>query len=298
MDHLVEARRQLLLRLSPHVRVALDHRESRMRLKPRIIFDYELLYMEKGELTLRIERDVHTIVPGDIVLFKPGKEHEIVGSSGECRMPHIHFDLFYDEDAEAVPVNFKPIKECSEEELRLIRPDPLGDVLHMPDILRIGNHAEIHRQLLHLIHAYDRRDEAFIVLQKSLVLSIIHQLIKGLEAEQNAGLTLHEKTLERTVTHIVDHYNRVVGLDELSRIACLSVYHFSRLFKEKYGLSPHQFQIRRRIEKAKEYMLYSRCSLTSIAEEVGYGSVYAFSKAFKQAEGVSPRQFVRAFAGN
>lgn len=298
MDPLAEARRRLLRELSPHVRVALDHREPRMRLKPRIIFDYELLYMEKGEMSLRIEQAIHTIVPGDIVLFKPGKEHEILKSAGECRMPHIHFDLVYDEDSEAMPINFKPLKECSAEEVRLIRPDLLGSVLHMPDIVRIGNHGEILHQLLKLIHAYDRRDEAFIVLQKSLVLSFLHQLIKGLEAVQNARLTLHERALEQTVTHIVEHYNRDVGLDELSRIACLSVYHFSRLFKEKYGLSPHQFQIRRRIEKAKDYMLYSRRSLTSIAEEIGYGSVYAFSKAFKQAEGVSPRQFVRAFAGN
>lgn len=297
MNPSIEARRGLLRQLSPHVRVALDHREPRMRLKPRIIFDYELLYMEKGELTLRIEQDVYKIVPGDIVLFKPGKEHEILGSAGECRMPHIHFDLVYDAQSEAVPVNFKPLRECSPDEVRLIRPDLLGDVLQMPDIVRIGNHGEILHQLLKLIHAYDRRDEAFIVLQKSLVLSIVHQLIKGLEAKQNARLTLHEKALEQTVTHIVDHYNREVNLDELSRIACLSVYHFSRLFKERFGLSPHQFQIRRRIEKAKEYMLYSSRSLTSIAEEVGYGSVYAFSKAFKQAEGVSPRQFIRSFSG-
>lgn len=297
MDRHAEERLELLRQLSPNVRRAWNHSAPGMRLRPRIIFDYELLYMEMGQLTLRVENDWHTIVPGDIVLFKPGKEHEIPDSSGDCRMPHIHFDLLYAADFENVPINFKTRQECSQEEAGLIRPDLLGEVLRLPDVIRIGGHAEVHRQLLQLIHAYDRRDEAFVLMQKSLVLLILHQLLQGLEAERGERLSLHEKALERTVTHIVEHYNRTVSLDELSRVACLSVFHFSRLFKERYGLTPHQFQIQRRIEKAKDYMLYSPRSLTSIAEEVGYGSVYAFSKAFKQAEGVSPRQFIRSFSG-
>jgi len=292
-----DAVRELLRQMSPNVRRAWNHRTVDMKLKPRIIFDYELLYLEKGELYLRIENRLHTLVPGDLLLLKPGIEHEFLGSSGECWMPHIHFDVMDDASFEAVPVNFKTRAECSEAEARLIRPNHLGDVLGMPDVIRIGGHGEVHRLLMKLIHAYDRRDETFIVLQKSLVLHILHLLLKGLEAQHKAHLSLHEKTLEQAVTYIVDHYNRTISLEELSRQACLSVFHFSRLFKEKYGLSPHQFQIRQRIEKSKSFMIYGRRSLTSIAEEVGYGSVYAFSKAFKQAEGVSPRQYIRAYLG-
>lgn len=294
---MTEQRRSLLRQFSPNVRLAWNHRVSEMTLKSRIIFDYELLYLEKGELSVRIEQEFHKLHPGDIILFKPGKEHEFLGSNGECWMPHIHFDVLNYEDFDAVPINFKTRRECTEEEASLIRPDILGAALNFPDVIRIGGHAEILHHLHRLIHAYDRMDQEFTILQKSLVLLILHQLAKGLEAQHSTHLTLHEKALERTVTYIVEHYNRTVHLSELSKIACLSVFHFSRLFKEKYGLSPHQFQIRRRIEKAKELMMFSRLSLTSIAEEVGYGSVYAFSKAFKQAEGVSPREFIRVSSG-
>ncbi len=287
----------MLIQFSPNVRRAWNHRVPKMLLKPRIIFDYELLYVEKGELSIRIEEDFYTILPGDIVLFKPGKEHEIMGSVGECWMPHIHFDLMYYEDFEDVPINFKTLKECSESELRLIRQDILDTALPIPDIIRISNHIEIYNTILKLIHAYDRKDPGFVILQKSLLLHIVYHLEKGLHAKMNTHLTLHQKALEQVVTHIVDHYDETIPLDVLAKIACLSVYHFSRLFKEKYSLSPHQFQIRHRIEKAKELMSYSHLSLTSIAEKVGYGSLYAFSKAFKQVEGVSPRQFIRTFLG-
>ncbi|MDU2243313.1 MAG: AraC family transcriptional regulator, partial [Paenibacillus sp.] len=95
------------------------------------------------------------------------------------------------------------------------------------------------------------------------------------------------------VTYIMEHYNETVPLEALSKIACLSVFHFSRIFKQTFDLTPHQFQIRYRIEKSKELMMFNRLSLSTIAEKVGYGNVYSFSKAFKQTEGMSPRQFMR-----
>jgi AraC-like DNA-binding protein len=122
-------------------------------------------------------------------------------------------------------------------------------------------------------------------------------IIKGLDVIENSHLILHQKALDNTATHIMENYNQSIKLEDLAKIACLSVFHFSRLFKHKYGLSPHQFQIQYRIERAKELMIYSQLSLTSIAEKIGYGSVFAFSKSFKQMIGISPRQFIKTFSG-
>ena len=294
MEPTYDARSRIMLQLSPNIRRAWNHKVDHMKMKPRIIFDYELLYLEKGELTVSIEDELHELKPGDIVLFKPGKEHEFLHSVGECVMPHIHFDVLHYEDFEEVPIYFKTLPEGAEE-ARFLRPDVLGRVFGIPDVLRIGNHGEVHKLLLQIIHAYERRDPEFAILQKSLVLRIIYLVLKGLEANANPSVTLRHKSLEAAFSHIIEHYNEPVRLEELAKIACLSVYHFSRLFKLKYGQAPHQLQMRHRIEKAKEFMIYSPLSMTAIAERVGYGSVFAFSKAFKQMEGVSPTQFMKSF---
>jgi AraC-like DNA-binding protein len=76
------------------------------------------------------------------------------------------------------------------------------------------------------------------------------------------------------------------------------VFHFSRIFKQTFDLTPHQFQIRYRMEKAKELMIFHRLSLSTIAEKVGYSNIYSFSKAFKQVEGMSPRQFMRSHSNS
>jgi hypothetical protein len=242
MEEFEYNKKSLMMRLSPNIRRAWNHRVQQMKMKPRIIFDYELLYLEKGELTISIEEKNYTLLPGDIVLFKPGKEHEFLGSHGESWMPHIHFDVLYYEDFEEVPINFKGLKECSEQERNIIRPDVLGTILNIPDVIRIGNHGEIYKTLIRLIHAYERRDSDFPILQKSLTLRMIYHILKGLDALENSHLMLHQKALEDTVTHIMESYNQNIKLEDLSKIACLSVFHFSRLFKHKYGLSRINFK--------------------------------------------------------
>lgn len=286
----------MMHRLSPNVRRAWNHRVDEMQLPPRIIFDYELLYVEKGELTIRLEDEVFVAEPGCIILFKPGKEHEFYSSRGECWMPHIHFDVLYYEDHEQVPINFKNRGDCSEDELAWLRPDILGVIFKFPDVIRIGNHAEVHKTLMQIIHAYERRDADSPLLQKSLVLRIIYLLLKGLKAKENVHLVQHQRAMEQAVTYMMEHFNETVPLETLSKIACLSVFHFSRIFKQTFDLTPHQFQIRYRIEKSKELMMFNRLSLSSIAEKVGYSNVYSFSKAFKQLEGVSPREFLRTYS--
>lgn len=289
-------RQQLLQALSPYVRRAWHHKVEHMKLAPRIIFDYELLYVEQGELDIRIGGESLTVFPGDLLLFKPGIEHEFVHSRGPCWMPHIHFDALYYEDYEEVPINFKLRAECSPQELSWLRPDWLGSVLEIPHLIRVQNHAEIHQDLMRLIHAYERRDAEFPLLQKSLVLDILYLVIKGLKSAGHGQLSLHQAAMERAVTHIMEHYNDIIRLEDLSKTACLSLYHFSRVFKQTYDVSPHQFQIRYRMERAKELMMYSRLSLSAIAEQVGYSSIYAFSKAFKSACGISPKKYMSTHA--
>lgn len=287
---------ELMNTMSPNVRRAWNHKVEEMRLATRIIFDYELLYVERGELTLRVNHEIVTAVPGDIILFKPGIQHEFIDSEGECWMPHIHFDVLYYEDFEEVPINFKPRSECSLKETQWIRPDLLGSVLKFPFMFRIGNHTEVLKTLMQIIHAYERRDPEFPILQKSLVLRIIYLLIKGMKAKNNTQLLLHQGTMERTVTYMMEHYNENIPLHVLSKIACLSVYHFSRIFKQTYGLSPHQFQMRYRIDKSKEFMMFGQMSLSSIAERIGYSTIHSFSKAFKQMEGIPPKQYIATYS--
>jgi transcriptional regulator GlxA family with amidase domain len=176
----------------------------------------------------------------------------------------------------------------------MIRPDVLGENgMDILDIIRISNHSDVLRSLKNIIYYYERRDPASMLLQKSLVIEILYKIMAGIESVNNRILSTHNKELDKALSYILEHYREQISIEELAKKCCLSTHHFERLFKKKYRVSSSRYIIRYRIEKAKEIMLYSKMSVSSISEEVGYGSIHSFSKAFKRMEGISPLEYMK-----
>ncbi|HLL89724.1 MAG TPA: AraC family transcriptional regulator, partial [Tepidisphaeraceae bacterium] len=73
----------------------------------------------------------------------------------------------------------------------------------------------------------------------------------------------------------------------------LSYERFRKLFRQRTGHSPHDYRIRRRIDKAKALIHQERLSNKQVAYALGYPDPFTFSKQFKQVVGVSPEQFRR-----
>jgi AraC-like DNA-binding protein len=90
---------------------------------------------------------------------------------------------------------------------------------------------------------------------------------------------------------IDDHYAGPLNLKKLSGEACLSKYHFLRLFKLLYNKTPYQYLSERRIEKAREKLKYENLKVREICEDVGFESTTSFSIKFKAYTGETPAVF-------
>jgi len=97
---------------------------------------------------------------------------------------------------------------------------------------------------------------------------------------------LHER-LCRARRFIDECYGLPLDLREISRQACLSRYHFLRLFRDEFETTPHQYLIRR-IEKAKELLRSRGLSVTDVCLEVGFQSLGSFSSLFRRCVGHAP----------
>lgn len=103
---------------------------------------------------------------------------------------------------------------------------------------------------------------------------------------------LHER-LSRARKFIDDSYYLPLDLSEMSKQACLSRYHFLRLFRDTYDTTPHQYLIHRRIEKAKELLRLRSLSVTDVCFEVGFESLGSFSSLFRKCVGDAPKNYRR-----
>ena len=101
---------------------------------------------------------------------------------------------------------------------------------------------------------------------------------------------LHER-LWRARRFIDDSYHLPLDLSEISKQACLSRYHFLRLFRDTFETTPHQYLIKRRIEKAKELLRARRLSVTDVCFEVGFESLGSFSSLFRKCVGDPPTSY-------
>jgi AraC family transcriptional regulator len=108
--------------------------------------------------------------------------------------------------------------------------------------------------------------------------------------------TIDPKRLQRVLDFIESRIAAEISLDDLAAEACLSPFHFSRVFRAATGMSPHRYVIERRIEAAKEKLRLGRSSLVEIALDTGFGSQANFTRAFRKMTGVTPGQY-RELAG-
>ena len=92
-----------------------------------------------------------------------------------------------------------------------------------------------------------------------------------------------------------EHYAQPWRLVDLGRLAGVSPNHLVQLFTRETGLSPHQYLIRQRLDRAKELLRHSDVPVTQLALDLGFSSSQHFAKTFKQLAGASAMEYRRRF---
>ncbi len=105
---------------------------------------------------------------------------------------------------------------------------------------------------------------------------------------------LPQRLLKQVLDYIHEHLGEDMTLVTLAAIAHMSPSYFSRLFKQSTGLSPHQYVIQCRINRAKQLLLQGKLSLAEIAYSLGFTHQSHLSHHFKRLVGLSPKAFVNS----
>ncbi|HVU54891.1 MAG TPA: AraC family transcriptional regulator [Puia sp.] len=88
-----------------------------------------------------------------------------------------------------------------------------------------------------------------------------------------------------------ENFYESIDLDRISREACLSRYHFHRLFTRIYRRTPHQYLTYKRVEQARQWLADKDLSVSEICNNVGFESIGSFSVLFKKEIGYAPQYY-------
>ena len=83
-----------------------------------------------------------------------------------------------------------------------------------------------------------------------------------------------------------------ITVDEIANAACVSKFHFIRMFSEQVGMTPHQYVLISRINKCK-MALESGEKAVDMAMELGFSDVSHLNRKFKSIFGITPNQYQR-----
>lgn len=100
--------------------------------------------------------------------------------------------------------------------------------------------------------------------------------------------------VKNLIVDLVQHKNSQLKTnlsDYLSKEFSHDYNYISNLFTQVEGTTIEQYYIAQRIEKVKELLVYDECSLSQMADDMGYSSVSHLSKQFKKVTGLTPSHF-------
>lgn len=113
---------------------------------------------------------------------------------------------------------------------------------------------------------------------------------------RKVGTNLVPWQLKDVLAHIEQNLMHEIRLSELAELHGWSQFHFSRYFKRWMGVSPHQYVLQQRIERAKSLLGDSGLELADIALESGFSNQSHFGSTFRRLTGLTPNQYRRVGA--
>ena len=104
---------------------------------------------------------------------------------------------------------------------------------------------------------------------------------------------LDEMRLRRVLDYIAQHLDEDITVAQLAGVACLSPFHFARMFRATIGIAPHRYVSQQRLERAMVLLAAGKRPLSDIALSCQFSSQASFNRAFRRATGVTPGEYRR-----
>lgn len=104
---------------------------------------------------------------------------------------------------------------------------------------------------------------------------------------------LPPRKLRKALQYIHQHIADELSLQVIANQIDMSQFYFCRLFKQSMGVTPYQYLLQQRIERAKQLLLQDEFSIAEIALEAGFANQSHLCVQFKRLVGMSPKQFAQ-----
>ena len=221
-----------------------------------------LFFTMSGKGFLKIEGELHELLPSTIAIVSPNQRHEYFASS--------RWEFYW-------------IHLTGEQCTQILRHLCVSGrkVFHVSEI---GKYAEKFEELFRFREKNSNKYEVEVSLKLS---EIAHAMLADVMYPPET-LEDEQDIVKKAVSHMEKTYQKETSIDEICKALFVSPAHFIRLFKARTGLTPYEYFIHLRILKACEMLQFSNKQICEIARAVGFKSTSNFILHFKKIRQITP----------
>lgn len=209
--------------------------------------------------------------PGNIILFNPGEVHN--GNPGNNTA--LKYTMLYLDPNEITRLAGSAASgkrlDCRFPETNFVDRRLQSSIMTLSRLVteNTGSRIEYERSLYEIAKRLTQRMEAF---------------------HPDAWVEHKDSLLLLARDYIHDHVEDDISIEDLSRVTNISKYHFIRLFRSQFGLTPHQYILNHRINMVR-LALATGSPPTDVAHRFGFFDVSHLNRRFKRSYGVTPKQY-------
>jgi AraC-like DNA-binding protein len=236
--------------------------------KGRVLPIYGMVYLTQGQGKYRSrECDEQKVRAGDLLLLFPGVWH-----------------------------NYFPLTKTGWTEYWVLfngaQPQYLADqgvLSPSAPIMHPGLDDELHQLFIQMLKCAQDRPPGYNYLLAGMTFQILAKALSLVQGFENSQRKM-EPAIQKAKIYLEDHWDRIVDMTALARSLHVTYRHFRGQFKASTGISPHQYHLHVKINKAKELLEEQRLEIKEIAALLGFNDPYYFSRLFKKKTGLAPSE--------
>ena len=285
---------------------------------------HELLYLREGKIDLVLGNETVTLTKGAVVVIRPLVRHKIIIRSGKADMLNLYFGFVHDTSDLELTKESKKTNRNNQGKSNSAGPSvsipgslakiSLESFLKFAD-LGITEDNEITRQPFFVIKGNEKKEinqlAERIVIEDSdnryakdlmihtLSVELMIILSRAIRGEWEESLRVKNGKAKELVAiakqYMDENFDQGITVSEAASYVFLSQGYFTRAFRDDTGISPMNYLMKKRIEKACKLLQNNEIKVSAISLQSGFSSPQRFNVAFRKQMGMTPMEYRKKY---